>query len=127
MSDSHVPVEINLHQRSHVLELAFEDGSDSICPANTCAASRLPPRWRGHAPGQEVLQKGKEEVNIMQIEPVGHYAVCLHFDDGHNTGIYSWTRSMTWARTMTSIGPTISSAWRPPGTSAKKLRSDLSR
>ena len=60
------------------------------CPVNTCAVFRRRPKVRGHGPGQEVLQKGKEEVNIMQIEPVGHYAVCLHFDDGHNTGIYSW-------------------------------------
>jgi len=45
---------------------------------------------QGHGPGQRVLQTGKEEVNIDKIEPVGNYAVCLHFDDEHNTGIYSW-------------------------------------
>ena len=45
---------------------------------------------RGHGPGQEVLQVGKENVAITEVEPVGHYAVRLHFDDGHNTGLYSW-------------------------------------
>ncbi len=45
---------------------------------------------RGHSPGQEVLQVGKENVNITHIEPVGTYAICLFFDDGHSTGIYSW-------------------------------------
>ena len=45
---------------------------------------------RGHGPGQETLQVGKESVNIVEVEPVGNYAVCLRFDDGHDTGIYSW-------------------------------------
>ena len=45
---------------------------------------------RGHGPGQEVLQYGKEGVGIDQIEPQGLYAIKLSFDDGHNTGIYSW-------------------------------------
>ena len=45
---------------------------------------------QGHGPGQEVLQKGKEEVNIVAIEPVGHYAVKLIFDDGHNSGLFAW-------------------------------------
>jgi DUF971 family protein len=45
---------------------------------------------RGHGPGQETLQTGKQDVEILQIEPVGTYAVQLHFSDQHNTGIYSW-------------------------------------
>jgi DUF971 family protein len=45
---------------------------------------------QGHGPGQEVLQLGKENVNIVNIEPVGNYAVRLFFDDGHDTGLYSW-------------------------------------
>lgn len=90
MSQTRVPVEINLNQRTHILELAFEDGErfQLSCEYLRCFSPSA--EVRGHGPGQEVLQKGKEEVNIMQIEPVGHYAVCLHFDDGHNTGIYSW-------------------------------------
>ena len=45
---------------------------------------------KGHGPGQQVLQIGKEDVNIAEIEPIGHYAIKLKFDDGHDTGIYSW-------------------------------------
>ena len=57
---------------------------------NFCACTRHQRKFRGHGPGQQVLQYGKERVNIWAIEPVGNYAVVLKFDDGHDTGIYSW-------------------------------------
>lgn len=84
------PTEINLHQKSRILELAFDDGSRFSLPCEYLRVYSPSAEVRGHGPGQEVLQVGKENVNITQIEPVGVYAVQLHFDDGHNTGIYSW-------------------------------------
>jgi DUF971 family protein len=84
------PKEIKLHQKSRVLEVSFEDGSQFRFSCEYLRVYSPSAEVRGHGPGQEVLQVGKENVNITNIEPVGTYAVCLHFDDGHNTGIYSW-------------------------------------
>ncbi|MHB8453775.1 MAG: gamma-butyrobetaine hydroxylase family protein [Acidiferrobacterales bacterium] len=84
------PTDIKLHQKSHVLEVTFDDASHFRFPCEYLRAFSPSAEVRGHGPGQEVLQIGKENVNITNIEPVGTYAVCLYFDDGHNTGIYSW-------------------------------------
>jgi DUF971 family protein len=84
------PTDIKLHQKSRILEVAFDDGSHFNLPCEYLRVYSPSAEVRGHAPGQEVLQVGKENVNITNIEPVGTYAVCLFFDDGHNTGIYSW-------------------------------------
>lgn len=85
-----IPSNIKLHQNSHILEVEY--GADEKYQLS-CEYLRInspSAEVRGHGPGQEVLQLGKENVNIKAIEPVGHYAVCLIFDDGHSTGIYSW-------------------------------------
>ena len=84
------PTEIKLHQKSRVLEISFDDDAHFKLPCEYLRVYSPSAEVRGHGPGQEVLQLGKEAVNITQIEPVGTYAVALHFDDGHNTGIYSW-------------------------------------
>ena len=84
------PTDIKLHQKSRALEIAFDDGSQFKLPCEFLRAYSPSAEVRGHGPGQEVLQIGIENVNITNIEPVGTYAVCLHFDDGHSTGIYSW-------------------------------------
>jgi len=84
------PVDIKLHKQSRTLEIAFDDGKRFSLPCEYLRVFSPSAEVRGHGPGQEVLQTGKENVNIENIEPVGNYAVVLHFDDGHNTGIYSW-------------------------------------
>ncbi len=84
------PTELNLHRQSRVLEITFNDGSHFNLPCEYLRVFSPSAEVQGHTPDQRVLQVGKEEVNIDKIEPVGHYAVCLHFDDEHNTGIYSW-------------------------------------
>jgi len=84
------PTEIKLHQRSRTLEVSFDDGQHFSFSCELLRVYSPSAEVRGHGEGQEVLQRGKEQVNITQIEPVGQYAVKLHFDDGHNTGIYSW-------------------------------------
>ncbi|NEX19358.1 DUF971 domain-containing protein [Thiorhodococcus mannitoliphagus] len=85
-----VPTELNLHRQSRVLEVAYDDGTRFTLPCEYLRVYSPSAEVQGHGPGQRVLQLGKEEVGIDKIEPVGNYAVCLHFDDEHNTGIYSW-------------------------------------
>jgi DUF971 family protein len=90
MSNTPKPTNIKLHQKSRVLEISFDDGNDYELSTEFLRVYSPSAEVRGHGPGQEVLQFGKEDVNITNIEPVGSYAVCLHFDDNHDTGIYSW-------------------------------------
>ncbi|MCP1673341.1 DUF971 family protein [Natronocella acetinitrilica] len=85
-----VPTEIKLHRQSRVLELHFDDGSSFNLTCEYLRVHSPSAEVRGHGPGQEVLQVNKEDVNITRIEPVGEYAVRLHFDDGHNSGLYGW-------------------------------------
>ena len=84
------PTDINLHQKSRTLEIAFDDGSRFEYSCEFLRVHSPSAEVQGHGPGQEVLQTGKENVNITNIEPVGNYAIKLEFSDGHNTGIYSW-------------------------------------
>jgi DUF971 family protein len=90
MPDAPRPTDIKLHSRSRVVEIAFEDGKRYELPCEYLRVYSPSAEVRGHGPGQEVLQVGKERVNINAIEPVGTYAVVFKFDDGHDTGIYSW-------------------------------------
>ena len=85
-----VPTELNLHRQSRVLEIAYDDGTRF---ALTCEYLRVyspSAEVQGHSPEERILQVGKEDVGIDRIEPIGNYAICLHFDDEHDTGIYSW-------------------------------------
>jgi len=84
------PTEIKLHQKSRLLEIAFDDGQRYTLPCEYLRVFSPSAEVRGHGPGQEVLQVGKRNVEIKEIEPVGHYAVKLVFSDGHDTGLYSW-------------------------------------
>lgn len=90
MDDKARPTDIRLHQQSRILEIFFDDGEHFRLPCEYLRVYSPSAEVRGHGPGQEVLQLGKENVNITAIEPIGNYAVRLVFDDGHNTGLYSW-------------------------------------
>ncbi|HHO68052.1 MAG TPA: DUF971 domain-containing protein [Gammaproteobacteria bacterium] len=84
------PTEINLHQKSRVLEIKFDDGAHFELPCEYLRVYSPSAEVQGHGPGEGTLQVDKEDVNIERIEPVGTYAIQLYFDDEHNTGIYSW-------------------------------------
>ncbi len=84
------PTDLKLHQVSRILEIGFEDGAHFELSCEYLRAFSPSAEVRGHGPGQEVLQVGKEDVKITAIEPVGNYAVKLVFDDGHDSGLYSW-------------------------------------
>ena len=90
MNEKPMPTEITLHKAQHLLEVAYSDGRRFELPTEYLRVYSPSAEVRGHAPGEGTLQLGKEDVNIEQIEQVGSYAVQLHFDDGHNTGIYAW-------------------------------------
>lgn len=85
------PTGITLHRGSHVLEVAFDTGETFQLPCEYLRVHSPSAEVQGHGPGQRVLVTGKRHVNIASIEPIGHYAVLLRFDDGHDTGIFSWT------------------------------------
>lgn len=84
------PTEIKLHQQSRVMEVTFDDGRNFRLPYEYLRVFSPSAEVRGHGPGQEVLQLGKKDVDIRQVEPVGSYAIQPTFSDGHATGIYSW-------------------------------------
>ena len=84
------PTNINLHQKSRILEIEFDDGAAYKYTCEFLRVHSPSAEVTGHGPGQEVLQTGKENVNIKAIEPIGNYAVKLVFDDRHDTGLYSW-------------------------------------
>jgi len=84
------PTDIRLHQTSRLLEISFDDGKSARLSCEFLRVYSPSAEVRGHGVGQEVLQTGKEDINISAIEPVGNYAVRLVFTDGHNTGLYSW-------------------------------------
>ena len=84
------PTEIVLHKASHALEVAFDDGTRFRLPCEYLRVESPSAEVQGHGPGQRVLVPGKRDVNIKAIVPVGNYAVQLHFDDGHDSGLFSW-------------------------------------
>ena len=83
-------ITINLNQKTRELTLEFENNQTFILTCEYLRVFSPSAEVRGHTPEQATLQTGKENVNITDIESVGSYAVRLHFDDGHNTGLYAW-------------------------------------
>lgn len=84
------PIDIKLHQASKLLEIKFDNHTECMLSCEFLRVYSPSAEVRGHGAGQEVLQTGKEDVNIIGIEPVGNYAIKLIFSDGHDTGLYSW-------------------------------------
>lgn len=84
------PVEIRVRKSTRLLVVEFADGSSFELPFEYLRVHSPSAEVKGHGPGQEVLQTDKQDVSIDRIEPVGHYAIRLVFDDGHDTGLYTW-------------------------------------
>lgn len=84
------PTDITVHQQSRVLEIAFSDGASFRLPFELMRVYSPSAEVQGHGPGQEVLQTGKREVGIVNLEPVGNYAIKPTFSDGHESGLFSW-------------------------------------
>jgi DUF971 family protein len=100
------PTDIKLRTQSRLLEVSFDDGSHFELPFEYLRVFSPSAEVKGHGGGEGTLQLGKQHVGISSVEPVGNYALRLFFDDGHNTGLYSWTvlhqlgaqRELNWAR-----------------------------
>ena len=84
------PTELTVHQKSRLLDIAFDDGSAFSIPFELMRVYSPSAEVKGHGAGQEVLQVGKREVGIRGVEPVGNYAVKPLFTDGHDSGIFTW-------------------------------------
>lgn len=90
MSEEYKPVSIQLHSRSRLLDLEYANGESYSLSCEYLRVHSPSAEVLGHGPGQEVLQTGKINVGITAIKPVGNYALQLVFDDGHDTGLFSW-------------------------------------
>ena len=113
------PTDIFLHQTSRMLELTFDDGMHGQLTCEFLRVYSPSAEVRGHGAGQEVLQTGKEEVNIVDIEPVGNYAVRLIFSDGHDTGLYSWDYLYELLKNQTTLWQTYLDKLTAAGISRK--------
>jgi DUF971 family protein len=87
---SPTPTAITLHQQSKLLEVVFSNGAAFRIPFELMRIYSPSAEVQGHGPGQEVLQTGKRQVDVVLLEPVGHYAIKPTFSDGHDTGLFSW-------------------------------------
>ena len=85
-----IPSKIHYHKKARELELTYPGGESHRLPIEYLRVYSPSAEVRGHTPSQAVLQAGKKDVGLQNIEPVGRYAVKLHFDDGHDSGLYSW-------------------------------------
>jgi len=89
-STSPTPESLTIHQASRVVEIAFSDGAAFSIPFELMRVYSPSAEVQGHGPGQEVLQTGKREVDLVEVQAVGNYAIQPTFSDGHESGIYSW-------------------------------------
>jgi DUF971 family protein len=85
-----IPTELTVHQKSRLLDIAFDDGRAFSIPFELMRVYSPSAEVKGHGPGQETLQVGKRDVGIKGVEPVGNYAVKPLFTDGHESGIFTW-------------------------------------
>ncbi|MDH3746780.1 MAG: DUF971 domain-containing protein [Gammaproteobacteria bacterium] len=99
------PTEIRLRKSSRVLVVSFDDGASFEFSFEYLRVYSPSAEVKGHGPGQETLQTGKEGVEITAVEPVGHYAVRLLFSDGHDTGLYAWAY-------LRELGDNMDSNWQ---------------
>lgn len=84
------PASIRYHKTTRTLELQYSDGKNAVLSAELLRVFSPSAEVRGHSEDQRVLQTGKKQVEIRSVDPIGNYAIRIEFDDGHDTGIYSW-------------------------------------
>jgi DUF971 family protein len=85
-----IPTELTVRRQSKIVEIAFDDGAAFSIPFELMRVYSPSAEVQGHGPGQEVLQLGKRDVLIDGVEPIGNYGIKPVFNDGHDTGIYTW-------------------------------------
>ena len=87
---THKPTEIRLKKEEKILEVDFDDGKSFALPAEYLRVESPSAEVRGHSPSQKQTIGGRRHVGILELEPVGNYAIKIKFDDLHDTGLYSW-------------------------------------
>ena len=87
---SPTPTALTVHSQSRLLEIGFSDGALFKIPFELMRIYSPSAEVQGHGPGQEILQTGKREVNVVELEPIGNYAVKPVFSDGHESGLFTW-------------------------------------
>ena len=87
---SPTPTALTVHSQSRLLEIAFSDGAAFKIPFELMRIYSPSAEVQGHGPGQEILQTGKREVDVVALEPIGNYAVKPVFSDGHESGLFTW-------------------------------------
>lgn len=87
---SPTPTALTVHSQSRILEITFSDGAEFKIPFELMRIYSPSAEVQGHGPGQEILQTGKREVNVVALEPIGNYAVKPVFSDGHESGLFTW-------------------------------------
>lgn len=108
---AHWPVEIRVHRRERTLAIDFDNGVSFVLPAEYLRVESPSAEVQGHNPSQKQIVAGKRSVGIREVAPVGNYAVRIRFDDGHDTGIYSWSylyelgamQDAKWAEYLTNL------------------------
>ena len=111
------PSEIRLHDNGMRLTIQFDDASNYDYSAEYLRVESPSAEVQGHGPGQKTLISGRREVGIMQVEPVGHYAIRIVFDDLHDSGIYSWAYLHTLGREQAERGAAYEDALAAKGLS----------
>jgi DUF971 family protein len=117
MTTNSRPTEIRLKKDEHLLEVDFDDGAFYSLPAEYLRVESPSAEVQGHGPGQKTLVAGRRHVNIVAVEPVGHYAVRLVFDDLHDSGIYSWQTLADLGREQETLWPAYLAAIEEAGLS----------
>lgn len=102
---NHTVTDIKLHQLSRILEVSFDNGETFKLPCEYLRVYTPSAEALGHAPSQEILQNGKENINISEIKPIGNYGISPLFSDGHSSGIYSWDM-------LYKLGAEYSTLWK---------------
>ena len=92
------PVEIRVRRASRRLEVDFESGLRFTYPVEYLRVESPSAEVQGHTPADKVTVSGKAGVGIKTVDPIGHYAIRIHFDDGHDTGIFTWEYLLTLGR-----------------------------
>lgn len=121
MSGNKIPTDITLHRKSNILTLCYDDGSSYQLSAEYLRVHSPSAEVRGHGSGQEVLQTGKKLVRITDLEAVGNYAVKPTYDDGHDSGIYSWEYLQELCQQQDELWETYLSKLKKAGASRESL------
>ena len=119
-----LPTEVKLHKASAKLELVYGEQESFQLSAEFLRVHSPSAEVRGHGRGQEVLQTGKRQVSIKGIEAVGNYALKFEFDDGHNSGIYSWPYLYELATQQQSLWQLYLNKLKAAGASRDALPAD---